>query len=165
MILDEKFLTEVKGKKHYHWENTGLPTLDWFSAIDNLELVAQTNPEAVTGLRNLGCIVHEIMSDKMAVHQEFQNYLMDLFERPVSCHIYTSFTSFSEVFPLHSDHVDVYLLSVLGDTEFTVDDPLGKKVYNLIPGDMVYVPAGMMHGAKPITPRICLSYGIEKIPQ
>ena len=69
MILDEKFLTEVKGKKHYHWENTGLPTLDWFSAIDNLEQVAQTNPEAVTGLRNLGCIVHEIMSDKMAVHQ------------------------------------------------------------------------------------------------
>jgi len=30
---------------------------------------------------------------------------------------------------------------------------------------MVYVPAGMMHGAKPITPRICLSYGIEKLPQ
>lgn len=165
MILEDTFLNEVVGKRHFHWQDTGLPPLDWMAAIDNLEQVAQTNPEAVTGLRNLGCIVHEILSDKMAVHLEFQNYLMDTFNSQVSCHQYTSFSSFSEVFPLHSDHVDVYLVNVIGDTQFTIDDPLGKKVYDLTPGEMVYVPAGMMHGAKPLTPRVCLSYGIEKDPQ
>ena len=165
MTLNEEFLHEYVGKKHQHWINTGLPLLDWFCAIDNLEQVAQESPEDIIELKNLGCVVHEVISDKMFVNQEFQNYLMDIFRCPVSLHTYMSFTSYSEVFPMHTDDVDVFLLNVLGDTEFAVDDPLGAKKYTLAPGDMVYVPAGMKHGARPITPRICLSYGIEKLPQ
>jgi mannose-6-phosphate isomerase-like protein (cupin superfamily) len=165
MILSEQFLNDIVGKKHFHWTNTGLPPVDWFSVIDNLEQVAQINPQDIIELKNLGCVVHEVISNKMFVQQEFQNYLMDVFNAPVSLHTYISFTSYSEVFPMHSDDVDVFIVGALGDTEFTVDDPEGTKKYTLVPGDMVYIPAGMKHGARPLSPRICLSYGIEKFPQ
>lgn len=165
MIFSKDFLDNFVGKKHCYFQNTGLPPIDWFSAIDNLEQVAQISPQDIIELKNLGCVVHEVISNKMFVQQEFQNYLMDVFKAPVSLHTYISFTSYSEVFPLHTDDVDVFLVGGLGDTEFTVEDPLGTKKYILVPGDMVYVPAGMKHGAKPLSPRICLSYGIEKLPQ
>ena len=165
MILSEDFLENYVGKKHCHFPDTGLPPVDWFSAIDNLEQVAQINPQDIIELKNLGCVVHDVISNKMFVQQEFQQYLMDVFKTPVSLHTYISFTSFSEVFPMHTDDVDVFLVGAMGDTEFTVNDPEGARKYTLAPGDMVYVPAGMEHGARPLSPRICLSYGIEKLPQ
>ena len=165
ITFDEDFLENYVGKKHRHFLNTGIPTVDWIDAIDNLEQVAQVNPQDVIELKNLGCVVHDVLSSKMFVQQDFQLYLSDLFRAPVSLHTYISFTSFSEVFPLHTDDVDVFLVGAMGDTEFTVNDPTGARKYILAPGDMVYVPAGMEHGARPLSPRICLSYGIEKSPQ
>lgn len=161
MQFSEDFLNNYKGKKHYHWQVTGLPPVDWFAAIHNLDEVAITNPQDILELGNLGVVVHDILSEKMSVHQELAIKLTDIYQCPVSHHVYMSFTGLSKSFPPHKDDVDVYLYNALGAIDFTVWDP-DPITYTLAPGDMVYVPANMQHQSIPLEPRVSISYGIEK---
>jgi mannose-6-phosphate isomerase-like protein (cupin superfamily) len=161
MQFTEDFLENYKNKKHYYFQATELPIVDWFSAIHNLDEVARNYPEDILELGNLGVVVHDIQSDKMFVNMEFAHYLMDVEQCAVSSHVYMSFTSQSKSFPPHSDDVDVYLYNALGSINFTVWDP-DPITYTLVPGDMVYVPKGMQHQSVPLEPRVSISYGIEK---
>lgn len=161
MQFSEEFLNNHKNKKHYHWPATGLPIVDWFTAVDNLDEVARTNPEDILELGNLGVVVHDILSPKMEVNLEVAHQLMDIEQCAVSSHVYMSFTSLSKSFPPHCDDVDVYLYNALGSIDFTVWDP-DPITYTLAPGEMVYVPKGMQHQSVPLEPRVSISYGVEK---
>ena len=161
MQLSDDFLNNFKNKKHHYWPACDLPIVDWVAAIDNLDQVATTNPQDILELGCLGVVVHDILSEKMEPNQEFAFKLMDLEQCTVSSHVYMSFTQLSKSFPPHTDDVDVYLFNALGSVDFTVWDP-DPITYTLIPGDMVYVPAGMQHQSCPLEPRVSISYGVEK---
>lgn len=56
----------------------------------------------------------------------------------------------------HKDDYDVYILSLAGSTLYKI----GHEVFELEPGDLIYLERGITHTAVALTPRIILSYGI-----
>ena len=44
---------------------------------------------------------------------------------------------------------------------FTLIDDDGNHEYDLVEGDMLFIPAGMYHASTPITPRVGLSIGLD----
>lgn len=73
--------------------------------------------------------------------------------------LYFSLLPGTETHGIHRDVTDVYHWQQQGVTQWTVYDITGKYTYNLTPGDMIYVPAGMYHNTTPITARAGLTFG------
>lgn len=73
--------------------------------------------------------------------------------------LYFSFIPGTETHGIHRDVTDVYHWQQQGVTKWTVYDTTGKHTYNLMPGDIIYVPAGMYHDTTPLTARAGLTFG------
>jgi ribosomal protein L16 Arg81 hydroxylase len=82
-------------------------------------------------------------------------------DAPVTAQTMISFTSRSSTYGKHVDDVDVYILQALGILEIIVWEDEQEHVYQLKPGDMIHIPAGLYHSTKPLSPRVSISYGIE----
>ena len=79
---------------------------------------------------------------------------------PCTAHLYISLMSFSKTFGRHKDSADVFYIQALGKTHWAIDDD-GNHEYDLVEGDMLFIPAGMYHASTPITPRVGLSIGLD----
>ena len=71
---------------------------------------------------------------------------------------YHSFHPSASSHGIHRDAADVFHWQQQGLTEFTVYEN-GAHTYLLAPGDGIFIPFGMYHDTKPITPRCGLSIG------
>lgn len=73
------------------------------------------------------------------------------------CFSAISFTNVEPSTGRHNDPVDVFYLQCIGKVTWVVgeNDP---KEYVLGPGDVIYVPSGVMHEVKSLTPRAALSF-------
>ena len=82
-------------------------------------------------------------------------------DRPLTkTQLYLSMSSKSQGFGKHNDTTDVWFWQFIGQTTWTVYDT-EEVIYTLSPGDMIYVPKGMYHDVKPLSPRAGLSFGIK----
>ena len=73
------------------------------------------------------------------------------------CFSAISFTNVEPSTGRHNDPVDVFYLQCLGKVTRTVGEN-DTKEYILRPGDAIYVPSGVMHEVKSLTPRAALSF-------
>jgi len=94
---------------------------------------------------------HDFFSDRM---QPF----LKLFPNTKDVSLYFSFLPGVESHGIHCDVTDVYIWQQQGITQWTVYDKK-KYTYNLMPGDILYIPKGMYHDTIPITARASLSFG------
>ena len=76
----------------------------------------------------------------------------------VNCHAYISFARNSDVFGFHDDLDDVYIWQCYGTTDWEV--PKYNIQNTLLPGQMIYIPAGVKHRAIVTGPRISVSFSI-----
>jgi hypothetical protein len=81
----------------------------------------------------------------------------------LSCSLYLSFTAQAKSHGKHMDIADVFHWQQKGETEFSVWEEDQKFTYNLLPGDCVFIPAGIYHDVLPLSPRFGISFGI--LPQ
>jgi ribosomal protein L16 Arg81 hydroxylase len=81
----------------------------------------------------------------------------------VDAHIYISLSKFSKTFGKHEDPMDVYFIQAQGQTEWIITENNIDYTYILNPSDMVYIPQGIFHNPKPLTPRIGLSIGTKYV--
>lgn len=68
-------------------------------------------------------------------------------------HLYMNITVLGDTFGEHQDTDDVWFWQCQGVTEWLVED----KIYVLCPGDLIFVPKGIPHNVRPLTPRFGIS--------
>ena len=70
-------------------------------------------------------------------------------------HIYSNVMAESYVFKSHCDGHCVFLVQCIGMSEYTFED---GSVYQLQPGDGIYIPRGIYHEPRVFGPRVTFSY-------
>lgn len=139
------------GKQNYE-------LLTWEDVIHNFDVNISSNKiiDILPGFTLITVDVYE--------NQKVISILEDLsLENPkniCTAHLYVSLSKNSSTFGKHKDNVDVWYWQCLGITRWTVYDEK-EYVYDLSPGDMIYVPREMYHSTEPITPRAGVSFGIN----
>ena len=147
--------------EHRYFKSDIIPP-SWDNIIDNMDRCVVHNTLIKT-TDGFGIVLHETLTNELAYINHIVRDMNEYFtDSKCDAHYYISFTSISKTFGKHKDSVDVWFFNAIGETQFTVYD---KQVvtYNLVPGDMLYIPSGMFHETKPITPRVGISFGEKKI--
>jgi len=73
-------------------------------------------------------------------------------------HIYISFAENAATFGRHHDYENVLIVQSIGTISYRFDD---EKVYNLNPGDSLFIPRGVYHEPIVHGPRVTLSFSWE----
>jgi len=73
-------------------------------------------------------------------------------------HLYFGVMSKAKTFGAHKDTTDVWFWQCQGKTKWTIN----KKEYILKPGDLIFVPKGIIHNVVSLTPRAGISMAKEK---
>ena len=68
-------------------------------------------------------------------------------------HLYFSVMSKAKTFGAHKDNLDVWFWQCQGKTKWKVK----RKEYILKPGDLIFVPKGIVHNVTSLTPRAGIS--------
>ena len=76
---------------------------------------------------------------------------------------YISLSSESATYGRHRDVMDVWCWQMTGHTLWKVEGRKRNFEKVLEPGELIYVPRGMWHDTKPMTPRAGLSFGSEDL--
>lgn len=76
---------------------------------------------------------------------------------------YISLSSESATYGRHRDTMDVWCWQITGRTLWKVEGRKRNFEKVLEPGELIYVPRGMWHDTKPITPRAGISFGSEDL--
>ena len=134
-----------------------LPT--WADVIENLNTSIK-NKWMVTYLQHYGFVTHN--AEIIPYVDELLKYISTLDSNvPSSAHCYFSLTDLSHTFGRHNDSSDVFFWQFIGQTEWTVESKNGTVIHILEPNDLLFVPRGMWHNTKPLTPRAGISFGLD----
>lgn len=129
----------------------------WHQIIDNHNMCIGAHSFQHNRYLNSTIISHAILHPEMDYFNAVGNTLKDTYGYDsVTCHLYTSFTVDAEVYGYHKDSVDVFIVGLIGLTEYLVED----TYYDVAPGNVLFVPKGVMHGATPKMPRSIVSIGL-----
>lgn len=130
----------------------------WMDVIENHNQCVGRRDFQHNRYLNATIISHGIVNPNLNYFNAVGEAARDIYNySSVSCHSYTSFTIDADVYVYHKDSVDVFIIGVLGLTEYKVED----QYYDIIPGNVLYIPKGVMHGATPRMPRSIVSIGLS----
>ena len=89
-------------------------------------------------------------------NSSFPGGLKEAFDelKPERMDVYVSFSKISELFPMHTDRVDVIIAQMVGNISYEFSD---GSIHTLEPGDTILIPKGVPHRAILHGPRITLS--------
>ena len=161
-LNNQTFLHKRRNCEHYFFgninNNDSLPSLEWSDFINclNYSVHEKKSMKILSGCRY-------IMHDHSSI-PSIQSLVESLakLDPNVECsaHIYMHLASTSDGFGSHTDTSDVWFWQVIGSTSWSV---IGDRIYRYIlnPGDLIYIPRGMPHDVKSITPRVGISFGLD----
>jgi len=158
IMLDEDFFKDYHLKQYKIWKNTFLNLPTWSDIIDNIDFMVNNHEALIIPMDDLGLKLHGNYAESCMKLMDFAKDLEKTFKEECSLHHYISFSTKSKSLGLHTDPCDVFFLQAIGKTEFTI----AGDVHILEPGDLLYIPPHTEHCTKPLTPRVGLSYGVEK---
>ena len=109
-------------------------------------------------MNNFGLVTHHNKHNEKvrAVTEEIQKLFPT---NEITEHLYISLTEISSTFGRHNDRECLFIWQCIGITRWYVWDDK-EYTYDLTPGDFLYIPSGMDHNTKPITPRASISFGV-----
>ena len=144
--------------KHKFFGKLNYPLLTWDEVIFNLNKNIVCN-EFTKILDNFGFVTHNAENIKKVYN--INKIFQELFPNNcVTAHLYACLTEISKTFGKHNDDVPVFFWQCIGITRWTVYEDK-EYVYDLMPGEMLYIPKEVYHNTEPITPRVGISFGIE----
>jgi hypothetical protein len=151
-------LKDLDNNKHKFIGKLNYSTLTWDEVFFNFNKNIVSDG-FIKILDNFGFVTHD------AKNIEKVNDISKIFQQlfPNSCisaHLYFSLTEKSETFGKHNDDVSVFFWQCIGITRWTVYEE-DEYVYDLMPGEMLYIPKKVYHNTQPITPRVGISFGID----
>tara|TARA_B100001057_G_C22646861_1_gene870439 strand:+ start:407 stop:826 length:420 start_codon:yes stop_codon:yes gene_type:complete len=127
--------------------------LDWQTYIDNLNDSANRGEEIK--FSQVGFYVtHSALRIKE---------LQPLFDKikPIHAHLYLSLSNLDETFEPHEDFMDVWFWQAIGKTHWKTYETEQGSEFLLEPGDLIYIPRGIKHKVKSLTPRVGISMANE----
>jgi ribosomal protein L16 Arg81 hydroxylase len=149
---------EFDANKHKFLGKIDYPVLTWDEVIFNFNENIVSDG-FVTILDNYGLVTHD--AEKIKKVNDVSPLFQQLFPNNyISAHLYVSLTQISKTFGKHNDDVPVFFWQCIGITRWTVYEDI-SYVYDLMPGELLYIPKEVYHNTQPITPRAGVSFGIE----
>ena len=158
-INDENFNLARDNKQELYMPSILTDTISWDDSFDYFtKVVEEGSPIGHPG--NAYTIISHTAHLHIDKVKNICNYLKTLKNRndinyTVEGHMYMGLTAMSESFGPHSDNCEVIFWQCIGQTQWTVNN----KVYILSPGDCIYVPLGVEHDVKSLSPRMGISFG------
>jgi len=146
-------------QKHYVFRIDDLPQVEWIDVINCLNYNVCSN-NTVQTLDNFGIVLLDIKT-LIKIKEVYLDFCKIEPKIDCSAHLYISLTSQSKTFGWHKDTSDVIFWQVLGKTLFSVLENGRIYEYELSTNDLIFIPKGMKHCTKPLTPRAGISLGID----
>ena len=143
------------------------PTFDWNDLFKSRTIEKSIDSLGDEGIRLIhdkeklpSLVVHDAthIPQVNLMNQEIKHVRRPTQPFDVNCHAYISFARNSDVFGFHDDLDDVYIWQCYGTTDWEV--PKYNIQNTLLPGQMIYIPAGVKHRAIVTGPRISVSFSI-----
>lgn len=78
-----------------------------------------------------------------------------------SAHAYISLSAKSDTLGKHVDQSYVWFWQCIGKTDWEIFENDKVYHYELSPGDFIYIPKGIFHNVKPLSPRVGISFGVD----
>jgi ribosomal protein L16 Arg81 hydroxylase len=152
-------MNDFDANKHRFFGKIDYPVLTWDEVIRNLnENIISSG--FVEVLDNLGFVTHD--AEKIKKTSDVSTFIQQLFpNRRISAHLYFSLLEISKTFGKHNDDVPVFFWQCIGTTRWTIHENK-DYVYDLMPGELLYIPEKVYHNTQPLTPRAGISFGIEQ---
>lgn len=152
---------------YFHFGTVDVPIPSWADIIQEFNreyLIQLHNSEAnlVKSYPDLGFVIHQC--DSIPIVREFLHHLSsnhDKLNQIYTALAFISFTSAASTYGRHHDTMDVWYWQMTGFTLWQVEGRRKNFEKVLQPGELIYIPRGMWHNTKPITPRAGLSFGSE----
>jgi len=147
--------------KHYVFHMPDLPDLSWDEVVSCMNYnVKEKIPHKTQ--ENLGLVLHSC-SNLPKILDVLDEFAILQPEKNPTAHLYISFSEKSKTFGWHKDFTEVIFWQAIGTTLFSVkqDDTVFK--YELHPNDVIYIPKGMWHSTEPLTSRVGVSMGFDKV--
>jgi len=145
-------------KKHSYYGKQDYEVLTWEEIINNFNKNILLN-QTIDLLPGYTLITADIYENKKVI-PILERLSIQNPKHVCTAHLYVSFSEKSSTFGKHKDNVDVWYWQCIGNTRWTVYDDK-TYIYDLTPGDMIYVPREMYHSTQPLTPRAGISFGID----
>ena len=161
-LTDQKFLQNRLDSKHYFFGNVSqnheMPSISWGDVIGCLDDGIKKN-SFIKFLSGYRFVIHD--HSYINSIQTLVNSISKL-DPAVRCsaHVYMHLMGSNDGFGSHRDKSDVIFWQVIGKTFWSIDDDK-KYEYILNPGDCIYVPRGMFHDVKSLSPRVGISFGLD----
>lgn len=176
MYFLEKNLEILKNaKKAMKFENVFAEHYDWSNFINHLnDSIKMDNPNAVTtdvkktvGFVNFWQRLTITIDHSTDSHFPRLSEKIDFIKNYYKNHFFDAFSiiSFTDSEPTtgrHTDDVDVFNWQCIGSTTWVITyEDNTTESFTLNPGDIIYVPAGVLHEVTSLNPRACLSFMFE----
>tara|TARA_R110000868_G_scaffold126351_1_gene333343 strand:+ start:229 stop:789 length:561 start_codon:yes stop_codon:yes gene_type:complete len=172
---DESFLDNVRNRQYHYFGNiidiVDFTLYDYIRLLDSHPIDNKQWSDEKQNVSLLG------LEGRPSTPKFIKNIISELKEtftlNPISCHSFSGFTETSQSFNIHKDKMDVLYLQGIGSVvwsvwtsdldEGTILPEQGKCIFQetFTPGDLIWIPRGTYHHAKPLEVRVGLSFGIE----
>lgn len=168
-LNDSKYLRCRDNEDYYHFGFIDLELLSWDEILIELDReykihINTDNKNIFKYQDRLGFILHKFNNIN-----SINNFLKAIsnshhrINQTYTALAYISLSSESATYGRHNDVMDVWCWQMTGYTLWRVEGRKRNFEKILEPGELIYVPRGMWHDTKPMTPRAGLSLGAENM--
>jgi len=153
------------GHQHKLLEKSPFELLTWEECINNINKhLSQDLYVKVLG--DFSIATHDL--SEMSKVQEILKYIKKVHpNRSQTAHMYCNISISGGTFGLHVDDQDTWIWQCAGVTKWAMHyhahntkdkQRTGVVIHELKPGNMLYIPKGLYHSTKPLTPRFSISF-------
>ena len=166
-LHNHEYINARNNEDFYHFGKVDVPTPSWeeilFEFDREYKIHLFTSDKHIFQFqKNLGFILNKF--EKIYIVNNFLNQISRSHHREKQIFTaisYISLSSESSTHGRHNDVMDVWCWQMTGYTLWKVEGRKRNFEKVLEPGELIYVPRGMWHNTKPMTPRAGLSFGAE----
>lgn len=166
------YIKAAQNDDYYHFGFVDVPVPDWDWVLYTLDYAIksskiQSSKQELREQRNGGYIYNFPLDDpeNFLAHRFLVEISKSVLLRKQGQHFsvfnFLSLSSISETLGRHNDVMDVWCWQIAGYTKMTVEGKFRLFEKVLEPGELIYIPRGMMHTTEPMGPRSLLSFGSE----
>lgn len=166
-LLNSDYLNCRNHEDYFHFGKIDIETPSWEQILEEFDreykIHLYQNDNSIFKYQNrLGFILHKFDSIN-----SINNFLKAIsishhrLNQTYTALAYISLSSESVTYGRHHDVMDVWCWQMTGYTLWKVEGRKRNFEKVLEPGELIYIPRGMWHDTKPMTPRAGLSFGSE----
>ena len=168
-LYDGNYLNARNNEDYFHFGRVKIPTPSWEEILKEFDrefqIHLQTGDKEIFKFQeNLGFVLHQMQA--LPIVDEFLRQIARTHnirseKQNFTALAYISLSAASATYGRHKDVMDVWCWQMAGYTLWQVEGRRQNFEKVLEPGELIYVPRGMWHNTKPMSPRAGLSFGSE----